>query len=167
MSQQPTNTTPAGTAANERRFMVQRIYIKDMSFEAPGSGEQFRPGLDPETKMELKTETQKLSDELYEVTLKIKVTAAHKNSKAVIYQVEVRQAGLFVIRNLAEQDFTHALNASCPGILFPYARQAISGMVERGAFPQVALAPMNFEVLHQLYLKQSQQNATAPAEAQQ
>jgi preprotein translocase subunit SecB len=151
--------------ADQRRFAVQRIYIKALSFRAHGSTEDFRAGnKPPEITLNLNTETRKLSADLYEVMLKISFNAAHKDSQALIYRAEVKQAGIFVIGDFPEQEFMYVLNTTCPGILFPYARHALSRAVEQGGFPKLMLAPMSFEVLHQHYLQQMQQTAAAPAE---
>lgn len=157
MSEPQNNET--GEERDQARFDLQRIYIKDTSFQAPGSTEYFlsrQQGDAPEIKLQLQTEAHKLPDDLYEVMLQVSVTAQPKNSKTFIYQVEVKQAGLFTIRNFPEEEFAHILNTSCPGILFPFARQAISGLVERAGFTPMVLAPMNFEALHQQHLRQKQ-----------
>lgn len=157
MSEPQNNST--GESQDQTRFDLQRIYIKDTSFQAPGSTEYFlsrQQAEAPEIKLQLQTEAHKLPDDLYEVMLQVSVTAQPKNSKTFIYQVEVKQAGLFTIRNFPEEEFMHILNTSCPGILFPFARQAISGLVERAGFTPMVLAPMNFEALHQQHLRQKQ-----------
>lgn len=157
MTEQQNNAT--GDAQGQPGFDVQRIYIKDTSFQAPGSTEYFlsnQHGEQPEIKLQLNTEARKLPDDLYEVTLQLSVTAQPKGSQTFIYQVEVKQAGLFAIRNVPEEDFMRLINTSCPGILFPFARQAISGLVERAGFTPMVLAPMNFDALHQQHLRLKQ-----------
>lgn len=163
MSKQQNKAAGSDTGDNPS-FELQRIYVRDVSFHAPKGVEAFRSKQEEEIKLELNIETRKLPDDLYEVTLLISVAAVWKKSQTLIYQVEVKQAGLFAIRNIPEKDFMRTINTSCPGILFPYARQTISGLIERGGFPPMLLAPMNFEALHQQYLLQLQQTKEAPAE---
>lgn len=161
------NKAAASDTAGEPRFDLLRIYVKDVSFHTPKMADPVSPNSrqePPEIKLELNTATQKIADDLYEVALQISVTAVPKNSEPLLFQVEVKQAGLFTISNFPEEDFMRMINISCPGILFPYARQTIAGLVERGGFPPVLLAPMNFEALHQQYLKQLQQTSQAPVE---
>jgi preprotein translocase subunit SecB len=165
MSEQENNKAPAGEQ-EQAGFELLRVYIKDTSFQAPGSTEYFlsREHGEPEIKLQLNTEALKLPNDLYEVTLQIAVTAQAKNSSNFIYQVEAKQAGLFAIRNFPEEDFLHLINSACPGILFPFVRQVISGLVERAGFTPMVLAPMNFEALHQQHLQRLKQTAAAPAD---
>jgi preprotein translocase subunit SecB len=165
MSQQK-NKTPAGATQNNRRFELEQIYIKNSRFHAPGSAELFRSQAEiPELQIQLHldTKTHKLSAELYEVVLKVAVTALPQKSQTAIYQAEVSQAGLFVIANYPEQDFAYIANVSCPSMLFPYARQVLSGLAERAGFPSMVLAPMNFEVLHKQYQERLQKTKQASA----
>lgn len=164
MSEQK-NKAAEGEKRSGARFELQRIYVKDLSFSAPEAIESFKSGYEsPEIKLQLNTETHKLSAVLYEVALSLSVTAAPKGSSKFLYQVEAKQAGLFIIDNFPEQDLRYIINTSCPGILFPYARQLISGLVERGGFAPILLAPMNFEALHLQYLERLQQTANAPVD---
>jgi preprotein translocase subunit SecB len=154
------------TGKNQPHMALHKIFIKDLSFESPKAAEFFaNPPANPEVNLQLNTEIQKLSDTFYEITLKINVRATIKGSDRTIYLVELKQAGLFALSNFSANEFAYMTNTFCPNILFPYAREAISSMVERGGFPQFLLAPINFEALYQEHLSRSQQSA-APAESE-
>ncbi len=130
---------------------LERIYVKDVSFEVP-SAEVFTREWQPELDINLATSAEKLDEDHYQVVLTVSVN--NNNGGHVAYIAEVQQAGIFLMRNIPEADMPHLLNAYCPNILFPYAREVISDLVTRGSFPQLLLAPVNFE---QAYL-QSQAN---------
>ena len=151
--------------ANDPQFALQKIYIKDASFESPNPAKFFsEKGLKPEVNLNLNTESAKLSEDIYEVTLNITISAAIKDSDTTVYLVEVKQAGIFAMKNIPEAQLGQMINAYCPTVLFPYAREAISSLVERGGFPQLLLAPINFDALyqqHQAKLAESQAEASS------
>jgi preprotein translocase subunit SecB len=158
--------TKPKTNPNQPQMSVQKIFIKDLSFESPKGVEFFvNPPANPEINLQLNTETQKLADNVYEVTLKITVNATVKDSDRTIYLVELKQAGLFGLTNLPEQELAYVANTFCPNILFPYAREAISSIVERGGFPQFLLTPINFDALYQERLSRLKQSAASAAES--
>ncbi|WP_049235705.1 protein-export chaperone SecB [Moraxella canis] len=121
---------------------LERIYTKDISFEVPNT-EVFTKQWQPETDVSISTSFKDLDEEYKEVVLTVSVTA--KLGESVAFIAEVQQAGIFLMRNIPEADMPHLLQAYCPNILFPYAREAISDIVTRGSFPQLLLAPVNFE----------------------
>ncbi|OOR84587.1 protein-export chaperone SecB [Moraxella canis] len=121
---------------------LERIYTKDISFEVPNT-EVFTKQWQPETDVSISTSFKELDEEYKEVVLTVSVTA--KLGESVAFIAEVQQAGIFLMRNIPEADMPHLLQAYCPNILFPYAREAISDIVTRGSFPQLLLAPVNFE----------------------
>lgn len=124
-------------------FQIQRIYIKDLSFESPHSPEIFLEEWQPEVDLEVEHQMQQVDDTTYEVGLKITVTVKNNDKSAFI--AELHQAGLFHIAGVEGVHFEHAIKGVCPNILFPYARETISDMVARGTFPQFLLQPINFE----------------------
>lgn len=128
-------------------FNIQRVYVKDISFECPNSPEIFKKEWAPEVKMDIDTKSNKLEDGVYEVTLSLTATA--KIGEEVAFLCEVQQAGIFSVSQLAGAQLAHCLNAFCPNILFPYARETVSSLVTRGTFPQLNLAPVNFDALFQ------------------
>lgn len=147
-------------AANEKtneeqtgpQFAIQRIYTKDVSFETPNSPAIFQQDWQPEIKLDLDTRSNKLADNTYEVILAVTVTAIIEGQTAFL--AEVQQAGIFTIGNLPEAALAHTIGAFCPTTLFPYARESVANLVNRGSFPQLNLAPVNFEALFASYVKQ-------------
>lgn len=138
-------------------FNIQRVYVKDISFECPNSPEIFKKEWAPEVTMDIDTKSKKLEDGVYEVTLSLTATA--KVEDDVAFLCEVQQAGIFAVSQLEGQQLAHCLNAFCPNILFPYAREAVSSLVTRGTFPQLNLAPVNFDALFQQAMASKQAEA--------
>ena len=146
--------------APQGKFNIHRIYIKDISFEAPNSPQVFNDKWQPKNSMDLNTNAQKLADNLYEVVLSITVTV--KNNEQTAFLVEVHQAGIFQIEGFEDAHLQGVLGSFCPNVIFPYAREAVSDIVSRGGFPQLLLAPINFDALYQQHL---QKQAEADQEA--
>lgn len=138
-------------------FNIQRVYVKDISFECPNSPEIFKKEWAPEVKMDIDTHSKKLEDGVYEVTLSLTATATVEGE--VAFLCEVQQAGIFSVSQLEGPQLAHCLNAFCPNILFPYAREAVSSLVTRGTFPQLNLAPVNFDALFQQAMANKQPEA--------
>ncbi|KGP63441.1 preprotein translocase subunit SecB [Legionella norrlandica] len=136
----------------EAQFMIQRIYIKDLSYETPNTPAIFQQQWEPELKLDLNTSTTQLEKNVYEVVLT--VTATVINQKTTAFLVEVKQAGIFTIQGAPANQLDHLLNSFCPNILFPYAREAITSQVIRGSFPQLVLAPINFDALYMQQLEE-------------
>ena len=143
----------------KRQFLVQRIYTKDISFEAPNSPAIFQENWTPEIKVGLSSETRKPGDDNLEVTLKVSVEAKHEDK--TVFLVEVQQAGLFLAQGFSKQEMEAVIGVAAPNVLFPYAREAISDLVTRGSFPQFVLQPVNFEAL---YAQQRQAKAAEAAD---
>ena len=159
MSDQQAN----GAAATEQQgpqFAIQRIYTKDISFEAPNTPAIFKEEWKPEVKLDLDTRSNKLEDSVYEVVLALTVTT--KVGEQTAFLCEVQQAGIFTLsdgEDVPEGQVAHMLGSFCPNILFPYAREAISSLVNRATFPQLNLAPVNFDALFAQYVQQRQAEA--------
>ena len=137
---------PLSTPADASVVLVlQNVYLKDCSYESP-NGPRIDGTWNPQINLDLQTSSTALGPEVREVVLTVTVSAKHGD--ATIFLVEVKQAGLFVVRNLAEPDLKRAISTVCPGILFPYARAAISQLVSQGGFPQFLLPPVNFDALY-------------------
>ena len=124
---------------------LQNVYLKDCSYESP-NGPRIEGNWNPQINLDLQTSSTALGPEVREVVLTVTVSAKHGD--ATIFLVEVKQAGLFVVRNLPESDLKRAVSTICPGVLFPYARAAVSQLVSQGGFPQFLLPPVNFEALY-------------------
>ncbi len=125
------------------RFNIARIYLKDLSFESPKAPEIFDKGFQPKLGLDMDVESRKLQDNLYEVILKLTVTV--KNEEEVAFIAEIQQGGAFVAENIEGEQLDRILNAVCPNILYPYAREAIDSLALKGTFPAPMLAPINFD----------------------
>ncbi len=143
-------------AQNQAAFGIEKLYIKDASIEVPGAPQIFTERTAPQVNVELGNAGQRLDADVYEVELKVTVTA--KIGEKTAFLIEVSQAGIFVIRGVPEENMDAILGVACPNILFPYAREAVSDMVTRAGFAPVLLSPINFEAL---YMQQKQQAAGA------
>lgn len=131
---------------NNVQFMVQRLYVKDLSYEAPNTPAVFQQKWEPDLTLDLNTTHNQIEKDVYEVVLSI--TSTVKNQNAVAFLVEIKQAGIFAIQGAEAKQLEHLLNSFCPNILFPYARAAITAQVSNGSFPQLVLAPINFDALY-------------------
>ena len=139
-------TTGAAEEAQGPQFSLQRIYVRDLSFEAPKSPEIFRQEWTPSVELDLNTRQKPLEGDFHEVVLTLSVTVKTAGETAFI--AEVQQAGIFLISGLDAAAMSHTLGAFCPNILFPYAREALDNLVTRGSFPALMLAPVNFDALY-------------------
>lgn len=139
-------TTGAAPEAQGPQFSLQRIYVRDLSFEAPKSPEIFRQEWTPSVELDLNTRQKPLEGDFHEVVLTLSVTVKTAGETAFI--AEVQQAGIFLISGLDAAAMSHTLGAFCPNILFPYAREALDNLVTRGSFPALMLAPVNFDALY-------------------
>ena len=146
-------------------LQIQRIYVKDVSFEAPNLPHIFNQEWKPKLAFDLSTETVKLADDLYEVCLNISVETTLEDSGDVAFICEVKQAGVFTIRGLEDMQMAHCLTAQCPNMLFPYARELVSNLVNRGTFPALNLSPVNFDALFVEYLQRQQQEQESAEQA--
>lgn len=142
------------------QFGLERLFVKDLSFEVPSS-KVFLGEWKPEMDVQLNTETVRLDDTHFEVAVTVTVTA--KNADVTAFVAEVKQAGIFLISGVPDEQLTQLVGAYCPNILFPYVREAISDVVNRGSFPQLLLAPVNFDAL---FAQAQQQRAQQAAQQQ-
>lgn len=142
------------TDANAPEFSLQSVYLKDCSYEAP-KGPRIEGQWNPQISLDLNTAAETLSSELREIVLTISVTA--KVGESTAFLVEVKQAGVFGVRNLGEDDYRRAVASVAPNVLFPYARAVVSQLVSLGGFPQMLLPPVNFDALYARSLAEAQQ----------
>lgn len=140
----------------DAQFMIQRIYVKDSSFETPNTPAVFQQQWEPELSLDVNNSHTLLEDNVYEVVLTL--TATVKNQNAVAFLAEVKQAGIFTIQGAPAEQLAHLLGSFCPSILFPYARETITSHVIRGSFPQLVLAPINFDALYMQHLEDKSKN---------
>ena len=146
--------------ATETQFAIQKIYLKDVSFESPNSPATFAEGeWAPEINIQLNTANQLIGPGVYEMVLTITVTAKQKEKTAFL--VEVKQAGLFTITGFADENLAGMLGAYCPEVLFPFAREAIADFVNKGGFPPLLVSPVNFQALYSQQVEQQKQAAEA------
>lgn len=152
------NANANGAQDTQPQFHLQRIYVKDLSFESPKAPAVFQNQWSPQVNLDLNTRNTKLQDDIYEVVLSLSATVTN-GEEEVTFIAEVQQAGIFLITGLDEDSMRHTLGAFCPSILFPYAREAVDNLVLRGSFPPLMLAPVNFDAL----FAQSEQRRAAEA----
>jgi preprotein translocase subunit SecB len=134
------------TQAPQQQVNLEKIYLKDVSFETPNSPQVFTKEWQPEVNIDLASNGQGMGENHYETVLTITVTA--KNDGDVAFLAEVHQAGIFEISGFTEEQLAPVLGIFCPTTLFPYAREALSELISKGGFPQMLLNPVNFEALY-------------------
>jgi len=145
--------------AQEQQFSIQKLYLKDVSFESPNSPAVFADGeWLPEVNIQLNSSNKSIGQDTFEVDLKITVTA--KQNKKTAFLVELTQSGIFTVAGFEQDNLRGMLGAFCPETLFPFAREAIAELVSKGGFPPLLLAPVNFNAL---YMQQAQQQQAAAA----
>jgi len=172
MAEEKDNKSPAAPAAAPSPavkpeasgpiFKIQRVYLKDASYESPQTPAVFVGGTQwqPNVSLHLNTESTKLDNDLYECVLT--VTATVKLGEEVAYLIEVKQAGLFLVKGFEQDRLGPMLGSFCPNLLFPFAREEIASLVQKGGFPQLLLDPVNFDALYAQHVEAAKQNAPAP-----
>lgn len=149
-------------AEDAKRISISKIYIKDFSFESPKAPDVFRSTeWQPQTDLNLRSSHNAVEGEdgLHEVVLTITIDA--KDGDTTLFLVEIQQAGLFLVDGYEEEEFSAIVGSFCPNILFPYAREAVASVVQKGGFPEFVLQPINFD---SLYMQSRQQLAEKEAE---
>lgn len=139
---------------------IRKLYVGDMSVEVPDAPGIFQQDLNPEISLGVAHEVTKLPEEHY-YNVKLRLTVTAQSDEKTIYLVEVAQSGIFEISGLQEVQLHHALNVYCPTVLYPYAREAISGAINRAGFPSLFLQPINFDAMYQQRLQQAAQEQEA------
>ena len=135
-------------------FSIEKIYVKDLSLEVPGAPQIFLQAETPQIEVQLAQGVIQIEEGLYEVTVTVTVTA--KVGERTMFLAEAAQAGIFQIRNLSQADLEPIVATVCPNVLFPYARETISDIINRAGFPPVLLAPVNFDGIYQQRLAEQQ-----------
>jgi preprotein translocase subunit SecB len=139
-------------AANGPAFSVEKLYVKDVSFEVPGAPAVFSEQAQPQLQLNLNQRVQRVGDDAYEVVLGLTLTCNAGDKP--MYLAEVQQAGVFGLRGFEQQQLDAMLGIQCPNVLYPYARQLISDLVQAGGFPPFFLQPIAFEGLYAEGLRQ-------------
>lgn len=132
--------------AQEQQFALQRLFLKDLSFESPMAPEVFTQQWRPQVKLDLNIANTKLVNDNFEVVLKLTLTASVEDKAALL--IEIQQAGIFTIKGLDDETLRQVLSIGCANILFPYARETIDGLALKGGFPPFQLQPINFEAMY-------------------
>jgi len=148
------------TEQQARQMAFQRVYLKDVSFEAPNAPKIFRQEWQPENQLNIGTTVNQLEPGTYEVVLSVTLTT--KIGETTAFLVEVHQAGVFSFQGFSQQELAPVLGAYCPNTLFPYAREVISDLVSKGSFPAMVLQPVNFDAL---FMQRQQELAAQAAKA--
>ena len=152
--------------APQPHFSIQKLYIKDSSFESPDAPNAFGySNWNPKIELNLNNAHSKIEENLFEVILTITATVNHNDK--VAYLVEAQQAGLFGISGFSEADLKYLLGSQCMNILFPYAREVVSDLSNRGGFPPLVLSPVNFDALYQQHMKQDGGESVAQTDIQE
>lgn len=139
-------------------FKIQRVYIKDVSYESPQAPAVFVQNTQwqPNVALHLNTESKALENDIFEVELTVTVTV--KLGEEVVYLIEIKQAGLFLIKGFEAERLAPMLGSFCPNILFPFAREEVASLVQKGGFPQLLLDPVNFDALYAQHTAVTKQN---------
>ncbi len=135
-------------------FQIEKIYVKDLSLEIPSGPQAFMQQAQPQLEVQINTAGGGFAEGYYEVSVSATVTA--KTAERTLFLAEAVQAGIFSVRNVPAEELDPLLNIGCPTILFPYLRETISDLINRGGFPPVLLAPVSFEALYMQRLQQHQ-----------
>ena len=146
-----------GAGAQGAVFTIDKIYVKDLSLENPGSPQSFTTQEQPKVEVGLRTRGEQIQPDVYESVLTVTLTA--KVGDKTLFLIEASQAGIFTIRGVPPEHMQQVIAINCPTVLFPYVRETLADAVARAGFPPVHLAPINFEALYQQQLAQMQQPA--------
>jgi len=139
-----------------KQLVLQKIYIKDFSFESPRAPDVFATRVTPQTQLNIRSSAKEVSGGAHEVTLTLTVEA--KDQEKTLFLIELEQAGVFLIQGYTPDEHQMLVGSYCPGTLYPFAREAISDMVSRGGFPQLLLQPINFDALYAQAVRERQQS---------
>jgi preprotein translocase subunit SecB len=146
------------SAQDDKQLVLQKIYLKDCSWESPNSPEMFGSGQwDPKVQLNITTSTKSLGTELWEIVLHISIEA--KQGDRAAFLCEVQQAGIVTLKGFSEEERRRVLGGYCPSLIFPYARETVSDLVGKGGFPQLLLQPLNFDALFQKHVEDTRQGA--------
>ncbi|PHS72737.1 MAG: protein-export chaperone SecB [Cycloclasticus sp.] len=145
-------------ATDDKQFAIQKLFVKDISFESPNSPIVFTEKWEPKVDINLTSNAGKAPQDLYEVNVTVTVTVS--NNEKTSYLVEATQVGIFGIKGFPDAEMGPLLGSYCPSVLFPYLREVVSELVTKGGFPPMLLNPVNFDAL---YAQSIQQNDIAKA----
>ncbi|MFM6979538.1 MAG: protein-export chaperone SecB [Methylophilaceae bacterium] len=156
---QPSGEAQAAAQNSDPSFVIEKLYVKDMSLEIPNAPQVFTQREVPQIGIEIGNYSAVLEEGIYEVALRVTVTA--KVGESTVFLIEVQQAGIFRVQNVPDEHIEPILAITCPNILFPYAREVVSDISIRAGFPPVTLSPVNFEAIYAHQKEQEAQQAQA------
>jgi preprotein translocase subunit SecB len=162
MAEQAPNSPDSGSAGT-RQLFLQKIYVKDLSFESPKVPEIFNANVSPQTQLNMRSSAREVAVNTQEITLTLTVEA--KDNDQTLFLVEVAQAGVFTLQGYTDEERAMLIGSYCPATLYPYAREAISDVVVKGGFPQLLLQPINFDALYAQAIQQRGQEVAGAAGA--
>ena len=146
-----------GANSDQPQFALQQIYVKDLSYEAPGTPAVFsQERVEPEIKLNLKNSHTSVGTDTYEIVLHVSVHATVKDD--TLFLIEIDQAGIFFIKGYPPVEFNKLIGTYCPTTLFPYVRETIASTIGKGGFPSMLLQPINFDALYAQASQESGQN---------
>ena len=146
MAESATPGPPGPSAPIRAELRIDRIYLRDLSFESPQAPGVFASEWRPQFQIELNTRANRLDDGRFEVILMVNLEA--KSDENTLFMVELQQAGIFHIETEGEEERREALGVACPDALIPYARKTLDTLLVKGTFPPFMLAPVNFDTLY-------------------
>jgi preprotein translocase subunit SecB len=161
MAEEP---VPPAAAAAQKTLFMQKIYVKDLSFESPKAPNVFTTNVAPQTQLNIRSSAQELAADTHEVTLTLTVEA--KDKDATLFLVEIAQAGIFTIQGYTPEERAALTGSFCPNTLYAFAREAIADVVTKGGFPQLLLQPINFDALYAQAARERAQRAEGQPPAQ-
>jgi preprotein translocase subunit SecB len=145
----------------QKQLLLQKIYVKDLSFESPKAPMVFTTNVSPQTQLNVRSSAQQVAPDTQEVTLTITVEAKDKDS--TLFLAEVAQSGIFLIQGYTAEEQSILVGSFCPNTLYPFAREAISELVSKGGFPPLLLQPLNFDAIYTQAVQERAARANAPA----
>jgi preprotein translocase subunit SecB len=151
------------TPAPQKQLLLQKIYVKDLSFESPKAPMIFTTNVQPQTQLNVRSSAQQVAQDTQEVTLTVTVEAKDKDS--TLFLAEVAQSGIFVIQGYTAEEQSIIVGSFCPNTLYPFAREAISDLVSRGGFPPLLLQPLNFDAIYAQAVQERAARAATQAAA--
>jgi preprotein translocase subunit SecB len=158
-----TEKTEAAPQNDAPIFNIEKLYVKDMSLEIPNAPAIFLQRENPQIDLQLQTKAGQLEEGVFEVEVTVTVTAKVAEKDQVMFLIEVKQAGIFQVRNMPAEEMEGILAVMCPNILYPYLREVVSDVAVRGGFAPVLLNPINFEAIYQQQKQQAQAQAEGAA----
>ena len=163
MTEQDSKLAQKDNGPDDAQFLVQKVYVKDISFETPNTPEIFKMEWRPDVEMNMNNKAIPIGDAHFDVVLTVTLTV--KVGDKTAYLIEINQAGIFMIRNLPADVIDRMLAIVCANILFPFVRETVSDVVTRGGFPQLLLAPVNFDALFEQEQAEGKAQLEAAAQA--